>query len=142
MRGDPISNLVLRINVIDHARRARFLRIRRDNHYALRAIFERNPLIGLTKIATHVAQQVWRLDAILFKRLVRHAKKSSKRIPQRGQFHLKLIGQYRFQIKILAPRRALRLLQLLGGDDRIGHQRFVFSANLKACALTLAKRNR
>ena len=97
-------------------------------------------MVGQTELSAHITQQIGRLDAILFERLIFDAKECRKRRAEHRNLHLEFINQHRFQIDILAPRRPLCEFKFFGRYHRIGHQRIVLATHLNSGgSLFLAK---
>ena len=140
--GDyPVDDPALGIDVVDHLRSLDPLRVGGHDDDAVLAVLDRRPVIGLAEVAAHVLDEIGRLDAVCLERLVGHAEIGGKRLAQRRQLDLEFLDQNRLHVEVLAPRRALRELELFRRNDRVGDEPIVLGAH-RHHALALAERDR
>ena len=142
VRGHFVDDLALGIDVVDHLRRLDLLGIGGHHDDAILGILQRDPLVGLAELPAHVSHEVGWLDAVRLEGFVGRAEVTGQSLAERRYLDLKFLEQHGLDIEILAPRRALRELELFGRDHRAGHQPVVLGAHLHQRSLALAHRDR
>ena len=125
LRGNAVDQLALRKHVLHDARTLYPLRIEAQHDQPVLAVVDRHPLVLLDVLALQVFQQIRRLDAVGFVRLVGHAEELRQCLANGGQLYLKLVDQHLLDIHRLLACRARGQIELSRRDHRIAHQEIV-----------------
>ena len=136
-----IDDLDLRVNVIDDLGTADFFRIRGHHYNAVFRVVNRYPRAAFEEFPAHVLEQVDGLDAIGLIRFIWHAEVGGKRLADGIQLDLELVDQYRFDVEVLATRRARRKLEFLCRDHGIRNQMVVLALDHHRRLLALPEGN-
>src|SRR5688572_15232598 len=139
--ADPVDDLAFRVNVVDDPRAANFFRIGCQHDDAVFAVVDGHPHAAFDEFASHVLEEIDRLDALRLERLVGHVEIRRERLADGAHLYLELVEQHRFDVEVLSPRRTRRQLELFGRYHRVGHQVIVLSLDQRSRLLTLTESN-